>query len=70
MLWFNDAKYTKFLFFIYFIANKKKKIILEENKQQKESYLYMKSVLVFDLPKIRVGWARKAKIKLHSPNAK
>ena len=32
MLWFNDVKCTKFLFFIYFIATRKKKIILEENE--------------------------------------
>ena len=43
MLWINDVKCTKFLFFIYFIATQKKKIILEENKILKRK-IYVKSV--------------------------
>ena len=31
MLWLNDVKCTKFLFFIDFIATQKKKITLGEN---------------------------------------
>ena len=47
MLWFNDVKCTKVLFFIDFIAAQKKKIILGENQIVKRKIFMCEISLIF-----------------------
>ena len=56
MVWFNDVKWTKFLFFINFIATQKDHIRRKLNNNNKKNYMW-NQYHYFDLQKIRLGQA-------------
>ena len=69
MLWFSDVKHTKFMFFIYFIATQKKKIMLGKNwiVKRKRFICKISIIIILIYQKLESVGSTQQKIKLPSP---